>query len=44
MFPFYLSQDPAVRKGSGQSNYGGGAFYTTVSTIFPTIVWLVLYA
>nr|KJB79955.1 hypothetical protein B456_013G074400 [Gossypium raimondii] len=21
--------DPAVRKGSGQSNYGGGAFYTT---------------
>ncbi|XWS39500.1 hypothetical protein CRYUN_Cryun18bG0059800 [Craigia yunnanensis] len=29
MFRFYLLQDPAVRKGSGQSSYGGGAFYTT---------------
>ncbi|XVF66879.1 hypothetical protein PTKIN_Ptkin10aG0073800 [Pterospermum kingtungense] len=29
MFPFYLLQDPAVRRGSGQSNYGGGSFFTT---------------
>jgi hypothetical protein len=30
-YKFYY-QDPAVRgKASGQSNYGGGAFYTTVS-------------
>ncbi|XWS54239.1 hypothetical protein CRYUN_Cryun10bG0073300 [Craigia yunnanensis] len=27
--------DPAVRKGSGQSNYGGGGFYTTNPGIVP---------